>query len=490
MQVVTGTELKKIEEYAINKIKLPSVTLMERAALKVCEYILENRAEKDRVLVVSGVGNNGADGIAAARMLHIAGRKVAVKIIGNLSKATEEFKLQYSIFNNVNGRILYTEADYDNYDIIVDGLFGIGLTREVTGEYKEIVDEINENSKDKTIISIDIPSGIDANTGKILGVCVNADVTLTFSCLKLGMLMAPGNKYTGRVIICDIGIPECAYAQGCSAFTYLDRKEMIMPQRDKNGNKGTFGKLLIVAGCENMSGAAYLCAKAAYRMGTGLVRVVTAESNREIIQKMLPEAVLVTYKDKNIDLNGSVEWADAVVIGPGMGKSDIAYNMLEQVLQRKKKTVADADALNLISEHEELKSYLGGNVIITPHIGEMARLCGKTTEIIKENILEWATEFALEHNITVVLKDSRTVVSDGKARYINSSGNDGMGTAGSGDVLAGVVGSIYAVDNSAFNSAVNAVYLHGVAGDLAAARLGKAGVMASDIANMVNETLM
>lgn len=493
MNVVSGSELKKIEEYAINTIKLPSLVLMERAALKVCEYILNNYAVKERVLVVCGTGNNGADGIAVARMLHIAGRKVSVYIVGNLEKATDEFKRQYEIYNNVDGDILYIEPDYEKYDIVVDSLFGIGLKREILGNFKNVIEKINEHFNEKTVISIDMPSGVDADTGKIMGVCVKANVTITFSCYKIGLLLAPGNVFAGQIIVEDIGIPKKAYEGNSSIFTVADRSELELPKRDTNGNKGTFGKVLIIAGSYNMSGAAYLCGKAAYRMGSGLVRIITCEENREILQKTLPEAVLITYKEQeDIDLSNHLSWADSVIIGPGIGKEKQAYNILKSVIESKKKTVIDADGLNIISEHIKLKEILHDKIIITPHIGEMARLVEKSISEVKENILDVAEKFAIKHNIVVVLKDSRTIVADGVSgkKYINTSGNDGMGTAGSGDVLAGVLGSLYAVSNNAFNSAVNAVYLHGVAGDIAALKLGKAGVMASDIANMVNETLL
>ena len=237
--------------------------------------------------MVAGVGNNGADGVAVARMLHIAGRKVAVKIAGNLGKATEEFKVQYEIYNNVKGCIMYIEPDLGKYDIVVDALFGIGLKRDIVGEYKSLIEEINKSFADKTVISVDVPSGVDSDTGKVMGVCIKADVTVTFSCVKIGLLLAPGNVYAGKVIVEDIGIPECAYDGNYSVITYNNKSQLELQERDINGNKGTFGKVLLVAGSNNMSGAAYLSGKAAYRMGSGLVRIVTCESNREILQKML-----------------------------------------------------------------------------------------------------------------------------------------------------------------------------------------------------------
>lgn len=493
MKVVSGTELKRIEEYAINKVKLPSLVLMERAALNVCDYIIIKCSRVRNILVVAGVGNNGADGLAAARMLHIAGKNVSVYIVGNLEKATDEFKCQYEIYNNVQGKMLYTTPDYEKFDLVIDAIFGIGLKREIIGNYKTEIENINKYFSDKKIISVDMPSGVDADTGKVMGIAVKANETITFSANKIGLMLSPGNAYAGRVVVTDIGIPECAYENNCSIFSVNDRDDLELPVRDVNGNKGTFGKVLVIAGSYNMSGAAYLCGKAAYRMGSGLVRIITCEENREILQKMLPEAILVTYKEhEEVDLSEHITWADDIVIGPGIGKENQAYNILKSVMESKKKTVIDADGLNLISEHKELQSLFHENVIITPHIGEMARLVEKSITEVKENILEIATEYALKHKIVVVLKDARTIVADGVTgkRYINRTGNDGMGTAGSGDVLAGILGSLYGVSNNAFNSAVNAVYLHGVAGDIAADKLGKAGVMASDIANMVNETLL
>ncbi len=491
MRVVTGSELKEIEEYAINELKLPSAVLMERAALSVYELICNYYDRGYSVIVIAGVGNNGADGVAIARMLHIAGYKVAIKIVGDMNKATKEFKLQYEIYNKLNGKVLNTKPDYKRYDIAVDALFGIGLTREVVGEYKEVIGKVNEAFENKVVFSVDIPSGIDADTGKVMGTCIKATYTVTFSCMKAGMLLSPGNKYVGKVVISDIGIPESAYKGNCSIISYIDREELKLPKRDINGNKGTFGKILIIAGSYDMSGAAYLCAKAAFRSGCGLVKIVTVNENREVLQRMLPEAILMTYnREESMDLSEALSWADSIVIGPGIGTGDISKNLLQQVMKSGKKLVIDADGLNIISNDNTMKKLFGNNMIITPHIGEMSRLCKKSIDEIKENMLDVATEFAKQHNIVVVLKDSRTVVSDGKMRYINISGNDGMATAGSGDVLAGIVGSLYATDNSAFNSASNAVYLHGEAGDAAAKRIGSAGLMASDIAEMLEVTLV
>jgi len=491
MLVVSGTEMKKIEEYAINTIKLPSVTLMERAALSLCNFLMENYSDDKKILVVAGVGNNGADGIAVARMLKVAGRKVAVYIIGDESKSTPEFALQKEIYDNLDGEYVSMWEEFDAYDVIVDGIFGIGLKREITGKYREIIECINNLQRE--VVSIDVPSGVDSDTGNIMGIAVKANHTITFSNAKIGLLLAPGNTYAGRVSIANIGIPSIAYEGNCNTITYMDKTELSMPGRDANGNKGTFGKILIIAGSMNMSGAAYLCAKAAYRMGSGLVKIVTCNENREVLQKMLPEAILFTYNGlENIDISNEINWADSIVIGPGIGKSQSAVSLVEQVLNSDKKIVIDADGLNIISEHIYLKDKLNNNVIITPHIGEMARLTMKSIYEVKNNIISIAEEFANKYNITVVLKDARTVVACGVTgkKYINTSGNDGMATAGSGDVLAGIMGSLYARDNSAFNSAINAVYLHGVAGDIAATRLGNAGVMASDIAESVNETLL
>lgn len=493
MKVVQGFELKEIERKTIEEIGIPSLVLMERAALQVCNYIIKTYEASKNIIVIAGVGNNGADGLCVARMLYIKGRRVSVYIVGNMEKATEEFKCQLHILNKL-GVLPVSEIDYSKYDIAVDAIFGIGLKREIEGRFKEVIEQLNNNGDRLEIISVDVPSGIDSDTGRVLGTSVKARVTVTFSCKKAGIILQPGNEYAGDIVVADIGIPESAYDENYRIITYESRDELKLPKREENGNKGTFGKVLIIAGSAGMSGAAFLAGKAAYRMGCGMVRILTDEKNREVLQKMLPEAVLITYESDidNEKIKESLDWCSCIVAGPGIGKSEISKRLVKEALQSCKKIVLDADALNIISENDELTEYYHTNVIITPHIVEMARLLKVSVREIKEDYLNKALNYSKKYGIVVALKDARTIVCNGvNGRiYINQTGNDGMATAGSGDVLAGVTGSLFATDDEPFNAAVNAVYLHGKAGDIAAEKLGRAGVMASDIADSVNETLL
>lgn len=490
--LLDGNQMKEIDRFSIKEIKIPSLVLMERAALAVCEKVKKKFDTNSSVLCVCGNGNNGADAAACARILAGMEFDTAVCLVGNMEKATEEMKLQMQINENLGIKIV-TLDEIPDYDVIIDGIFGIGLSREVTGEYGEAIRSINEAPGKK--ISVDIPSGISTD-GKVLGIAVKADYTVTFGYLKTGLILYPGNEYAG-----EITVGECGFAP--AAIEHVGRKKFIyetedigrLPVRKQDSNKGTYGKVLVIAGSKNMCGAAYFSAKAAYRCGAGLVRILTAADNREALQKLLPEAVLSFYDDiSRENLKEQIAWADTLVIGPGLSTGEKAAGLLYESLilleeydRKNKKVLLDADALNILSRDQAQDKVKG--CVITPHLGEMSRLIHKEIPEIKENIIKEAEEFAERYSCVCVLKDARTIVSDGENIYVNVSGNSGMATAGSGDVLTGIIAGMYANGMELFEGAALGTYLHGCAGDEAKKRLGEYFMKADDIADNIKNVI-
>lgn len=488
--LLDGKQMKEIDRFSIEEVKIPSLVLMERAALGVCKVIRQHFTNEYKVLSVCGSGNNGADAAACARILSENGYETAVCLVGNMEHATEELKTQLSILQKLS-ILVVTMDEIADYDIIIDGIFGIGLSREITGEYQRIIDRIN--SAGKTVVAVDIPSGVDAASGKILGTAVKADYTVTFGYLKTGMLLYPGSICCG-----EIRVENCGFAG--KAIDTIPNKKFIydksdlkrLPARTPDSNKGTYGRVLVIAGSDNMSGAAYFSAKAAYRTGAGLVRVMTAKSNKAVIQTLLPEAVLSFYDEISTqELRENLNQAAVVVVGPGLSmgelQSRILYETLTFLSDKDKKVLLDADALNIIARDN--RQELLKNCIITPHLGEMARLCRMKTDEIKEQLIETAETFAKKYCCICVLKDARSVVSDGNEVYLNVSGNSGMSTAGSGDVLTGIIAGMLAGGMDLFEGAVLGTYIHGLAGDSAKEQLGERFMKADDIADSIKNII-
>ena len=478
-KILSAREMKLCEQFAINEIGIPSEVLMERAAFCVYSEIVSRFDKNADILILAGAGNNGADGIAVGRMLFLSGYKVCVNYIGEIEAASKENLMQYKIAENL-GIDFILNADISRFDVVVDALFGIGLSRNMSHELCAVVDSVNNS--DCYVVSVDIPSGVDSSSGKIYSVAVKADLTVTFGYKKIGHILFPGADYVGKLAVADIGLPECTFNTALS-FTNYDLS--LLAPRNQNSNKGTYGKVLIVAGCENMAGAAYLSAKAAYRTGAGLVKVFTHEKNRQIIQTLIPEAVLATYSEDSFAerLENAINDADVIVAGPGMGTSVLSKNILESILDFSKvPTVLDADALNIISENPDMLSKLPKKVIITPHVKEMSRLVGDSTESILDDFIDTAKGYAKENNVTCVLKSARTVTALPDSNvYINQIGNSGMSTAGSGDVLTGIIAGVLTQGVPFDVAAPLGVYIHALAGNKAKETKSERSMIASDI---------
>lgn len=484
--IVNSQEMKTYDNNTITHFGVPSLVLMERAAL-ACVDVIEKQISHGKILIAAGVGNNGGDGIAIGRILHTKGYKVEIAIIGQREKMTEETKIQESIANRYG--IPFTDHIPDGtYDVVVDSLFGIGMNRNVEGVYKEAIEEIN--FMDEFVLSVDMPSGIHTDTGEVLGCAVMADCTVTFAFKKLGLVLHPGAGYAGKVIVSDIGITAKSFLGSWPEAFGMTTKDVAgcLMTRKKHSNKGSFGRVVVVAGSVNMAGAAYFTGLAAYRSGAGLVEIVTCEENRTILQEKLPAAVLTTYTDNYMDvLEGAVKRATAIVAGPGMGVNEHTENMTQYIVKNAEvPVVLDADSLNVLAAHTEWLWKKHCPMVLTPHLKEFARLLGKETKAVVANYIEEARKFAAQYNVVLVAKDARTVVAKSdKSYYLNEYGNSGMAVGGSGDALAGLIGTLVAQGADIFLSAAAGVSIHAMAGDKAAESVGEDSLMPEDILGTV-----
>jgi NAD(P)H-hydrate epimerase len=363
----------------------------------------------------------------------------------------------------------------------------------VEGAQKKAIDKLNQIPAIK--LAIDVPSGLDATTGNILGTAFRADYTVTFGLKKLGMFFSDGIDYCGEIICKNIGFPDNAIRQAKPKIYAYEEKDLSrLPKRFNNSNKGSYGRVAVIAGSKNMSGAAYLCSKAAYSTGVGLVKIYTHESNRTIIQSQLPEAIMMTYNDYEGALSSvedAIKWASVIVVGPGLGVDSTSERMLyELLLNSEVPMVLDADALNILSNNLEMIRTTSVPIVMTPHMMEMSRLIGKKVSVLAKDRFKIATKFSREYDVTLVLKDAKSIVTDGREQiYMNLAGNNGMSTGGSGDVLAGIIAGMLAGGLPLFEAAQIGTYVHCLAGDKAAEKKGKYAMLASDIIDGISEVM-
>lgn len=490
--LVDSRQMKDCDNHTIHYFGIPSLVLMERAALGVTEEIEKNVQTESKVLLVCGIGNNGGDGLAVARMLWQKGHQVTAVMIGDWKKVSEETKRQMEICQAYQIGI-QREIPKESFDVVVDALFGIGLSRALEGKYFEAVEQMNCINAYK--VAVDIPSGIHADTGAVMGTAFRADITVTFAFPKLGLRLYPGAEYAGEVLVKEIGIGKEKILEEKAVCYEAEPKDLMkIPKRKDYSNKGTFGKVLVAAGHKNMAGAAFFSGKAAYVTGAGLVKIMTEESNRSILQQLLPEAVLETYEpgqELEEALKNNMEWADVIVAGPGIGTEETSEKIIKVILEHAKvPVILDADGLNIAANHMEWLKECKTTVIVTPHLGEMARMTKKSIFDIQKQLLQVAREFAERYNVICILKDARTITAlpDGTV-YINTSGNNGMATAGAGDVLTGVLAGLIAQNMEPGSAAPIGVYLHGKGADMILAQTGTYGMMAQDIIEGVRQVM-
>ena len=486
----TGEQMRRADLYTIEEIGVPSMVLMERAALEVVRCMEEEQLDFRKVLVICGSGNNGGDGYAIARLLHLKGHDVTIFFAGNSQKRSEENAQQAKIAAHYEIPVI-TNLGTEEYSVIIDALFGTGLKREVTGHYREVLCSVNQMAGKK--VAVDLPSGIHDTTGARMGIAFCADLTVAIAFPKRGLFLQEGNVCAGKILTGDIGISSETFSEGTVTFGY-EKQDLFLgfPKRKKNSHKGSYGKVLMIAGSKGMSGAAYLSAKAAYAVGAGLVQIYTHEENRVILQQLLPEAIITTYDTFDSEqLEKLIQWADLIGIGCGLGKSDTAERVMEYTLKRALvPCVVDADGINILSKHMEWIEETNALIVLTPHMKEMSRMLQCSVRELIEQRMEKLHAFVERYKVVCVLKDARTLVAkEHRNTYLNLSGNAAMAKAGSGDVLAGVIVGILAQQCEPYTSACLGVFLHGLAGDMARDKKGAYSVLASDLVAEISSVL-
>ena len=484
MDLITNEMMREIEAQAINDVKIPSIILMENAASTVTEVVLKESVK--RVLVFAGKGNNGGDGLACARQLMAKGAEVKIIFVGSEESATEDCKRNLDILKNIGADICcYNSGDdisayLSEADVIIDALIGIGLKRALSELYIELVEKIN--SAGKRVVAVDCPTGVCTDKGQALPIAVRASTTVTFHQPKIGLFLFPAAECVGEIVVGSIGYPDLRQ----SSYKLLTDKEALrlLPERYKHSHKGSYGRVTIFAGCDEMAGAAVICAKAAYSSGCGLVNVKTTRHCAEVIQGAVSEATttIMDSKDGYISLPVKGELSETVIVGCGLGITDETRALVKElVLNTEGRLIIDADALNILSEDASVLEKARGEVVITPHLKEMSRLTGKSVKEISENPVGTAVDFAREYKVSVALKDAHSVIANPDGRvYINTEGTNAMSKGGSGDCLTGVIGGFCAQGLSGFESAALGAFICGRAGKISAEEKGEYSPVASD----------
>ena len=491
---VNAAQMKAADQYTIQKLGVPSLELMEHAAQACVQVLEDEKVDLSHVCVVCGSGNNGGDGFAIARILQNNRYSVETFCVGNPEHYTEETQEQMHRLQECGGKITYGMPQEDSYSVVIDAVFGVGLSRKVEGRYRQVIEQMNRMRGTK--FAVDIPSGLSATTGCILGCAFKADYTVTIQLKKIGLELSQGRTMAGKVIVPDIGISTDSICEDQEIVRTAgkDIYRKMLPDRPEDSNKGTYGRLLVIAGSKGMAGAAYLNAHAAYMTGAGLVRIYTSSDNREILQTLLPEAIITTYEEYNKEeLLSLLTWADGVCIGSGLGMSRLSEKILKTVIEYVKvPCLIDADGLNLLAENNNyLNQMAERRFVITPHMKEMSRLTGTPVEELKADRIQILKDFISRYRITCVLKDSRTLIaSEEKGIRMNLTGNSAMAKAGSGDVLAGVISGWMVQGKEAEDAAELGTYIHGLSGDLAKFEKGVYSVMARDLIEYISKALM
>ncbi len=493
MIVLTNKQMKEAEKYGIDKQYVSSTTLMENAALNVVGYIEQNFNKKSKIAVFCGKGNNGGDGYAIARGLFVRGYRVCIVPCADALEGTDDCITNYKSVKACGVTFIENYSDVcENADVIIDAIIGTGLSGEMREDISELCRAIN--TSEGFILSVDCPTGVNSDTGEAYKNAVKANVTYTFHCPKPGLLLYPARANTGKLLVGSIGIP-VRRGEGLSLNTLTnDEAREMLPKRIPSSNKGTYGKVYAFSGCDEMTGAALLNLRAAYMCGAGLAIGVCTEKTADVIHLNLPEAVTNIMPNKDghltVEAYNSLEKKDDIktaLTGSGLGVTESTKALVKTLIENVKGTlVIDADGLNCLAGFPEVLKNSSADIVITPHIGEMSRLTGKSISSIKAEPIKTALDFAKEYGIVVVLKDASTVITSPDDRvYINTTGCAAMSKGGSGDTLAGLIAGLAAQKADTFTAAVLGTYINGLSGERASELNGTRGVMASDIVGCI-----
>jgi ADP-dependent NAD(P)H-hydrate dehydratase / NAD(P)H-hydrate epimerase len=476
-QLYRAVDVRALDQIAIKHFKIPGSSLMERAGTAAFNALKSNWPDAKHITIVCGPGNNGGDGYVIARLAHEAGFEVQVLHAGSVNQLRGDAKTAADKFIKTGIKPeKFSAGKLSQSDVIVDALLGTGLDREVTGEMKTMIDDINHAGI--PVFSIDIPSGLHADTGSIMGCTVKAEATMTFIGLKQGLFTGQGAACSGKIFFSDLNVPPEIYGQVTSSASRIDLENQspLLPKRSRSAHKGNFGHVLIVGGDHGYTGAPLMASEAAARVGAGLVSLATRSQHAIHISTARPE-IMAQGVEQAAQLSELLKRATVIGIGPGLGQSEWALMLLGRVLDTKLPLVVDADALNLLAQDPIHRD----NWILTPHPGEAARLLDCTSMDIQHDRFAAVKELQQRYGGVIVLKGSGTLVIDASGRVaVCSDGNPGMATGGMGDVLTGVIAGLVAQGMALPDAARLGVCVHAAAAD-EAAKAGERGMLATDL---------
>lgn len=507
MRVVTNAEMKKIDQYAIKKMGIPSAVLMENAG-RGCVDVLERYSDLDglRTLIICGKGNNGGDGFVIGRHLQNRGAEVKIILLGRGNELKGDALINYKLAKGAGLDITQTTRfsiaerifQIFNPEAIVDAIFGTGFQGTPKGIYARVIELIN--TRDAFVLAVDIPSGVNGDDGQFEKTCVIADATATMCLPKRGSYLFPGRAFCGELHTIDIGIPYTKISRGFPQVLEPEDIAGLLPYRPPDGNKGTFGHVLVIAGARGFSGAAAMAAHSALRMGCGMVRLAAPMGIMDVLEAKLLEVVKIPLEQTaletiSVQASATVEpWlqsSQAIVIGPGLTTHPETAEFVRRVLPKiTKPVVIDADAINIVSQDPGILSKVKAPMIMTPHPGELARLIKATPAAINRRRIDLCTKWAKEFNCIMVLKGAPTIVSTpDNETYINPTGNSGLASAGSGDVLVGMIAGLLG-QQAALSDAANAgVFLHGLCADLAMTETNEYSLLAGDLIDYIPKAI-
>jgi len=516
MFLVTASQMQEMDKKTIESFGIPGLVLMENAG-RGCIDVLTKKIKNinaKKIAVMAGPGNNGGDGFVIARYLMERGIQVTCFLLASKDRVKGDAKtnmdLVFKLCDISDNSSIIEVPDAESYlkqrnrilhnDLFIDAILGTGLNSDVRGFFKDVIELIN--SSDCPVFSVDIPSGLNSDTGKPMGIAVKADLTTTFAFAKLGHILYPGNTFTGDLDVVDIGIPGFIVRKKNIAISLMETDEIagFFKPRDFNGHKGRYGHLLVIAGSTGKTGAAALCSNAAMRTGTGLVTLGIAKSLNKRIEPLVIEPMThpLSEKEKGFlsdncldEIQTILKGKQALAMGPGLGTKKGTKKLIKKLIEKSKvPLILDADAINCIADDPGILKKKKALAVLTPHPGEMARLCSMTTQDVQADRINIAKNFAMDHDVVLVLKGAGTIVSLPNGRsFICPTGNPGMASGGMGDVLTGMIAGFCAQGFSPEDASLAGVYIHGMCADILAEEIGSFGFVANDMIQIIPKTI-
>ncbi len=500
-RVLTAQAMRNLDAHIINETGIPGSVLMENAAHALFRHVLCHINPKSHVLIICGKGNNGGDGLALLRILHMNGIDASAALLCGDSALKGDAAINLRAVRNIGLPCINISSEDElpelisANNIIVDAVFGTGLSRNVTGLPAKAIEAMNKAEAYR--IAVDIPSGINADTGEILGTAFKADATITFQHLKRGLILFPGREYAGKVEVASIGMSSKEYKfDNCEYCLEYDDIIRLIPKRTLNSHKGNYGRALLIAGSEDFFGASVMSARAALRAGAGLLKVVVPSEISPALFTV-PEAMVNPMPAGGwgsvdmLKLDSLIDWADCIAVGPGMGRDEGVKSVVNHVLQSGKPSVLDADALNAISAEASLCDHLHPNIVLTPHAGEMSRLCRCSTSDVTQDPVGFASMFTKRWNTNLLLKGATSVICSARGDIAyNLTGNPGLAKGGSGDVLTGIILAMIAQGLQPFEAACAGAFLLGKAADKAAEAISLRAITPGDVVEALKTVII